>query len=98
MGNRFQVNYEDMEKIAQIFESQAGDASTEVNKMIAAYNTVRDTWQGKGASAFIAEMEENVIPRSKQMIQAFEQAALTSKKIAERLKQAEEQAKSLYSF
>jgi WXG100 family type VII secretion target len=96
MGQKIQANYASLQSIKGKFDTDHGNAQQVLNNIMNAYAEVRNTWEGQGATAFFNEMENNVIPRTKKMISAFEQASQITSQLIAIFQQAAEESSNLF--
>lgn len=91
-----QAQYEQLEIIARRFTSQA-DASRLITSHVRRDMTrLRDSWSGRGAVAFLQEMEGEVLPALKRLIDALDKANHTVYAICTTLQAAEREAEALF--
>jgi WXG100 family type VII secretion target len=89
-------NYDDMKQIISIFTAQ-GSAIAGVNRKIkAAQSTLEGgDWIGKGAKAFIQEMNNEVNPSMKRLEKAMSEAARLTKQMTQTMHTAEEDSSKI---
>ncbi len=88
-----QTNYDALEAIAQKFGHEA-ESNTELNGRVqqAVQALEQGGWEGQGANAFFAEMDQITYPALQRLIQALEEAKSVTIKIKQIIQQAEEEA------
>jgi WXG100 family type VII secretion target len=88
-----QANYDALEALAQKFGQEA-EANTELNGRVqqAVQALQQGGWEGQGANAFFAEMDQITNPALQRLIHALEEAKSTTLKIKQIIQQAEEEA------
>jgi WXG100 family type VII secretion target len=96
MGSKIQAQYAQLQSIKSKFEADEQRSQQILANITRAYEQVRQTWEGKGASAFFAEMEQDVIPRTKKMINAFSNAAQTTGVLISLFQEAAQEAANLF--
>jgi WXG100 family type VII secretion target len=86
-----------MEQIASQFSKDAQQMQDVIQRVRASYGKLADKgWIGLGANAFFEEMESKIFPSEDRLMHALEHASQGTQKIAQTVKQAEEQAASLF--
>jgi WXG100 family type VII secretion target len=97
MKDVIQVDYDQMEQIAGRFARQAEDAAQMRRRVYNAFQKLEaGAWEGRGADAFIKEMETFIFPALNRLEQAMSQAAEVCRQINQVVQQAEEEAGSLF--
>lgn len=97
MSDEIKADYEQLEDIATQFANQANEIEQMIQKWHASYRELRDGgWLGRGADAFKAEMDDEVVPASGRFYQALREANKVTKDIINNVRQAEEEAASLF--
>lgn len=88
-----QAKYDALEVIAQKF-GQESEASSEMYGRIqqAIQSLEQGGWEGKGSSAFFAEMNQTVNPALQRLINALDEARSVTLEIKQIIQQAEEEA------
>lgn len=91
-ANIIQVNYEQLDQIGQLFSTGAEHFS-ELERSLRQYaSQLESGWIGMGSDAFFAEFNDEVMPRLKRLIAAYEQSAQAIRQIAEVMYNAEQEA------
>lgn len=97
MVDEIRANYDELEQLASQFTQEAQKIQEMEQKVRASYGKLQDKgWIGAGANAFFDEMDSKIMPTQVRLHQALETAGQTTQKIAQSIKQAEEQASSLF--
>jgi WXG100 family type VII secretion target len=97
MSDEIQCDYEEMDQISGNFNNLAQSIQDMIQKVRASYAKLLDKgWIGAGANAFFDEMEQLVLPSQSRLQDALEQASEATRAISEGVKQAEENASSLF--
>lgn len=97
MAQQIQANYDDLQDVASRFTNQAQAIQAMLQRVSSSYSKLRGGgWQGRGADAFFGEMEDIVLPATGRLQDALEQAGQATGNIARAVKQAEEEASSLF--
>jgi WXG100 family type VII secretion target len=88
-----QTNYDALEAIAQKFGQEA-ESNTELNGRVqqAVQSLEQGGWEGQGANAFFAEMDQTINPALQRLIHALEEAQSVTLKIKQVIQQAEKEA------
>ena len=92
MPEKFQVNYGELQGIGQRFSRQSDEIGILIRRMEAGILDLQHSWSGHGAAAFFGEMDGTVLPGVKRLQQALGQASEACGKIAQVIRQAEEEA------
>lgn len=87
-----QVNYEQLEQIAQLFSRHTQQFEAYDRQLRQMTDQLKSGWIGMGADAFFDEMEGEILPRLKRLIEAFEASNRAVTQISEVMAAAEEQA------
>ncbi|HZT07043.1 MAG TPA: WXG100 family type VII secretion target [Chloroflexota bacterium] len=97
MADELRAHYDDLQQISQQFVHAANGIEQMHQKVRSSFSKLQDKgWIGQGANAFFDEMEGKVNPSQLRLQQALEQAGQTIQKLAQSLRQAEEQASALF--
>lgn len=88
-----QTRYPVLEEISQRFDQQA-ESTSELRSRLARNVDViaADAWVGRGAQAFVTEMQNDVLPAIQRLQAALAVAGQMARQIGEAIKQAEEAA------
>ena len=97
MSEEIKADYEQLEDVATQFTNQANEIEQMIRQYHANYRELRDGgWLGRGAEAFIAEMDDEVNPVAARFYRALNEASKVTKDIINTVRQAEEEAASLF--
>ena len=97
MADEIRAHYDELDKVSSQFSNLAQVVQDMQQKVKGSYDKLRDKgWIGMGADAFFQEMETLVFPATDRLGQAFEEASQTTKKISQSVRQAEQEASSLF--
>jgi len=97
MANEIRADYDQLEQLASQFNHQAQAIEAMKQKIRGSYAKLLDKgWIGVGANAFFEEMESKIMPAEDRLHSALAQAGQTTQKIAQEIKQAEQEASSLF--
>jgi WXG100 family type VII secretion target len=98
MAEEIRADYDKLEEVAGRFNNQSQEMQQMGRQVRASYGKLRDGgWIGDAATKFFGEMEELVFPASDRLTEALEEAGQTTQRIAQTVKQAEQEASSLFS-
>ncbi len=98
MAEEIRADYDKLDQIAGRFANQADAIQQMQQKVRGSYGKLRDGgWIGDAANAFFSEMEDLLFPASARLQQALEEAGQKTQQIAQTVKQAEQEASSLFS-
>ncbi|MCU0497389.1 MAG: WXG100 family type VII secretion target [Anaerolineae bacterium] len=90
--NIIQVNYEQLDQISQLFDA-GGEQFSELERSLRqCAGQLESGWIGMGSDAFFAEFNDEVMPRLKRLIAAYQQSAHAIRQIAEVMYNAEQEA------
>ena len=96
MANEIRADYDQLEQIASQFNNAAQAIGEMDQKVAVPHNKLCDGgWIGQGFDAYVEEMIK-VLHTDDRLKEALEQAGQTVQQIAKSLRQAEEQASSLF--
>ena len=97
-GQKLQIQYDDMDAIANDFKTMADDTQQFIQNI---ENTMRQLeggdWKGVGAQKFYDEMNSEVLPKLKILQQGYEVASQQIKQIASNFHDAEQTILSYFS-
>src|SRR5688500_9200802 len=97
MSDEIQADYDELEQISSQFINQAQSIQAMIQKVRGSYAKLADKgWIGMGANSFFDEMEQLVLPSQQRLQDALEQASEATRAISDGVKQAEENASSLF--
>jgi WXG100 family type VII secretion target len=91
-----QGNYEQLQQVATRFQSQSEQIAQMEAQLRRSMQKVEGTWEGRGSDAFHREMNSLMMPGVVRLKNALNQANTITAKIANTLKQAEEEAAGLF--
>ena len=88
-----QSDYDQLDKVAGKFAQQSQAMAEMVQSVIQSYEPLHsDGWKGRGSQAFFREMQGEVFPAVRRLIQALSEANRVTRQIGAVLRQAEEEA------
>ena len=87
-----QVEYQTLEAIAARFEQHAESNAVAHQRLRRQADRLRDSWQGKGVTAFLAEMDGKLLPAYQRLVDALTESAATTHEILRIMREAEEKA------
>lgn len=94
MAEEIRADYQQMEQVSKKFAQQSQSIQQMLSKVKSSMSKLQTGWQGKGSSAFFAEMNGKVLPASQRLQQALDEASRAVKDISNTIKQAEDDAGS----
>ncbi len=98
MSNLIQVNYEEMQSIVSMLETEKADIQQLYQKTKQMADALHGSqWIGEGADRFYEEMNTIALPRTQKMIAALEVAASVAGQIMQIVQQADEETKGYFS-
>src|SRR5262245_10694604 len=96
-ASKIRTDYEQLTSMAQAFGQQAESTRSVASALLSTMQTLQGgDWVGKGADAFYAEMTAAVIPAMNRVVAAMNEAASTTAKISQVMKQAEDDSAALF--
>jgi len=96
---KIRCDYDELQKISQIFSAQNSEIARINRKIKSAQGTLEGgDWIGKGAKAFFKEMNGEVNPAMKRLEKAMAQAARITKQISKIMKQAEDDSSNIFKY
>jgi WXG100 family type VII secretion target len=96
-ATKVRADYENLARIAQAFSQQADCARQLLGALQKDVATLQGgDWVGKGADKFYAEMTSVVLPAMGRVAAAMSEAASTTAKISQIMKQAEDESAALF--
>lgn len=95
---KIQADYGSLEQISANFSKESDQTRQLLQTVKSCVDALKGGgWIGKGADNFYKEMEELVNPAMDRMMRALADAASATKRVADALRQAEEQGCALFS-
>ncbi|MCB0047774.1 MAG: WXG100 family type VII secretion target [Caldilineaceae bacterium] len=93
MAGEIRADYDQLTTVAARF-SNNGRAVQDMLKNVTSHAEVLEggSWIGRGVEAFAAEMNDEVIPAVRRLIEAMEEANRATNQISRTVRQAEEEA------
>jgi WXG100 family type VII secretion target len=95
-ADTIQSQYENLQQVAQRFARRAETIQQLHSNVTRQTQKLAGTWEGKAATAFMQEMRTTLFPGLQRLSKALEQSSRTTTKIAQVLRQAEEEAARLF--
>ncbi len=92
-----QGNYEQLQQVATRFQRQSEQVAQMEAQMRRSMQKLESSWEGRGSQAFAREMSGVTMPGVVRLKNALNQANTITAKIANTLKQAEEEAARLFN-
>lgn len=97
MADEVRAEYDQLEQVAGKFTNQAQVIQDMLQQVRGKMEQLQDDgWIGLGADAFFAEMEGLVLPAVQRLESALTDASDSTKQTSQNLRQAEEEASSLF--
>ena len=97
MAGNVKVNYDELQGIAKLFQSNEQDLAQLLtqtkNKVDALHN---NQWVGQGADQFFSEMEGTVLPKFGKLVEALNVANRVTTQIMNVIHQADEETKGFF--
>lgn len=97
MADEIRADYEQLEQITNRFASQQQAVQQMLQRVRGSMSQLENGgWIGRGSQAFFAEMNGEVLPASNRLQQALGEASRSVNEIAQTIRQAEEEASSVF--
>lgn len=97
MSDEIRADYDQLEQIAGRFANQAEDVQATLQRVRASMEKLEGGgWIGRGSDAFFSEMQGDVLPATTRLQAALVEASRTTRAIAQTVRQAEEEASTLF--
>ncbi|HMQ51345.1 MAG TPA: WXG100 family type VII secretion target [Anaerolineae bacterium] len=97
MTERIEVRYDAMEQFAAKFQAQAQSVAAVLQRVGGTMQELQNGgWAGRGSDAFFAEMNGEVLPAVQRLQAAMEDAQQNTRRMAEIVQQAEDEAAGLF--
>lgn len=97
MADKIRVEYDPLGQVATRFANQSETAGQMLQNVRSRFQQLEDGgWIGLGADAFFSEMNSFVLPASQRLQEALDEAGQKTKEIMDKMKQAEEEARSQF--
>ncbi len=96
MADEIRGDYEQLQQVSQRFNAQAQAIEQMTQKVKQSMSKLEGSWEGRGSDSFFREMTQLVLPGVTRLNKALAQAGQATAKIAQTLKQAEDEASSLF--
>lgn len=95
MADIVQANHDALKNIAAKFAAQAQANAEMQQAVMRSYQPLRaGAWIGRGSEAFFREMDSDIFPAVKRLIEALAQGDQVTRQISDLLRQADEEASS----
>jgi WXG100 family type VII secretion target len=91
-----QSQYDHLQSVAQRFIKRAEAIQQMQSKMASQTQRLAGTWEGKAATSFLQEMRTDIFPALQRLSKALQQGGTTTTKIAQIMREAEEEAARLF--
>lgn len=92
MADILEADYEILEQVSRRFAQQSEEIQQTMQNLRNHMGQLQNSWQGHGSDAFLAEMQDEILPAVDRLRKAFEEAGFVTGQIIETLSQAEEEA------
>jgi WXG100 family type VII secretion target len=99
MADKVQADYEQLEQISGQFSTQSDTVHDLTQTVRSSLQQLEDGgWIGGGADSFYSEMHSVIFPTLQKLINALNDGANTTRQVAQKLAEAEEESQSLFVF
>jgi WXG100 family type VII secretion target len=97
MADEVRADYEQLEQVATRFANQSEETQQMLEKVRSSMQQLEDGgWIGDAADDFFSEMHSLVLPASRRLQTALDEANRVTKDIVQTIQQAEEEASSRF--
>jgi len=96
MFDELRADYDQLDNVANRFANQASQIQDMLQRVRGGMESLEEGWIGRGSEAFFSEMQSEVLPASMRLQQALQEASQVTKQIVQTVRQAEDQASSLF--
>lgn len=94
-----QANYDALEQVASRFDEQGEAVQQMVQNIQGKMDPLQSHgWVGDSATAFYGEMQDQVLPTTTNLLNAFEEAANCMRQIVQALQTAEEESANQFQI
>ncbi len=90
MSDKFQAKYDEIDQVAGQFAAQAEEVHDVLQKVTSNMRNLESKWIGRGSEAFFSEMVGEVLPATRRLQEALNEAERISRQISQLVKQAEQ--------
>ena|SRR3989338_1095269 len=98
-SGKVRADYDQLKEISNMFNRQAEGCQGKINKLKSDIETLRGgDWIGEGAKAFYREQDSEVMPGLKRLHHALAEAGNITAKLAQLMKQAEDESSSMFKL
>jgi len=98
MAHKLQIQYDDMDNIAKMFDTYADNTQEMIQKLDHCKGSLQGGgWKGVGAEKFYDEYDSEVMPKLKLLQQGYETAGAQVKRMSQMFQDAEQRILSFFS-
>jgi WXG100 family type VII secretion target len=98
MPHKLQIQYDDMDNIAKMFDTYADNTQEMIQKLDHCVSSLQGGgWKGVGGEKFYDEMESEVMPKLKLLQQGYETAGAQIKRMSQMFQDAEQRILSFFA-
>lgn len=99
MADHVEVNYDELQAIANQMEARAGEVEQTLRRLHNQVDVLRGGgWIGQGATAFYQEMDGEVMPAVQRLVNALRQGRTTLQQVAQDFQNAEQESQGIWGF
>ncbi|NUM45025.1 MAG: WXG100 family type VII secretion target [Anaerolineales bacterium] len=93
MTEKIEANYDELERLSSVFMQECDRVQDMLNTVKNAMGNLQiGGWMGRGADAFYAEMNDEIVPATIRLQEALEEGSRITDQIIVTMQQAEEEA------
>lgn len=98
MGDVIKANYQELEQISTQIAQQMQVVQQVFQQVTRSMEPLKNgDWIGRGSTAFINEMETKILPRTRKLHEALDEANDVTKAIVRTMKDAENDASAIFN-
>ncbi|RMG77235.1 MAG: WXG100 family type VII secretion target [Chloroflexi bacterium] len=96
-ADKIEANYEVLENVSNMFQSSHEQLKSMFSNVKSCMESLlSEGWIGRGSDAYESEMNEEVLPQLQRLVDAMDQASQITRRIAQTMQDAEENAGSFF--
>jgi len=99
MAEEIRADYDQLDEVSGRFQQQS-EAAEQLAQMLKSKMDPLESgdWIGQGSDAFFQEMSGEIMPALQRLTEVLQDASAVAKEIVQKMKEAEEEARSPFSF
>jgi WXG100 family type VII secretion target len=98
MAHKLQIQYDEMDSIAKMFENYADEWQETIGRLDSAKDALQGGgWKGPGSEAYYDEYENEVLPKTKILQMGYEVAGQKTREMSQMFQDAEQTILSYFA-